>query len=473
MLRFLFRRFLLIIPTLILLSILAFFLSKLAPGDPVADRIEGTDSRQAFRDQSELKRLAYIREARELGLHLPEFYISIRRTSIPDTINRILPLAERKACLSLTRKYGNWALLQEFRDHISRIERLALQLSDPKHTHDLLSTCSFIRRSSSVEQIAGYLDELDAIPSIDDRLDQALLQATSIFDRFVQSGKNVQSYLPGFAWHGIDNQYHRWAGKILKGDFGISAVDGRPVGTKITEALRWTLLINIPVIFIAFLIAIPLGVESARCKSSTMDKVSSNVLFGLYAMPSFWLATLFVVFLTTSEYGAWTDLFPSQGLGNYHYASGTLQRWGILAAHLFLPILSLTLGTLAYLFRQMRNSILAEMSKDYILLARAKGLNESRVTWKHAFPNALFPVITIIGGIFPAAISGSVIIEVIFNIPGMGRLLYMSILAKDWNVVFATLLLAGFLTVVGYLIADILYSVTDPRVSLYQKKRDL
>lgn len=473
MLRFLFKRLLLIIPTLILLSMLAFFLSKLAPGDPVADRLEGSDSRQAFRNQGEMQRLAYTREAKALGLHLPVFYFTIRRASIPDTINRILPLAERRACLYLIRQHGNWPLLQEFRLHISQIEQFAGQLADPDQNHALVSACGFIRRASSAQQIEGYLDELGALPSINGQLDEAISQAISIFERFVVAGKGLRSYLPGLSWHGIDNQYHHWAGKILNGDFGVSAVDGRPVGTKISEALRWTLLINIPVIIIAFLIAIPLGVEAARRKGSTLDKLSSNALFALYAMPSFWLATLFVVFLTTSEYGVWTDWFPSQGLGNYQYASGTLNRWSILAAHLFLPILSLTLGTLAYLFRQMRNSILAEMSKDYILLARAKGLSESRVAWKHAFPNALFPIITIIGGIFPAVISGSVIIEVIFNIPGMGRLLYMSILAKDWQVVFATLLLAGFLTVVGYLIADILYSAADPRVSLYQKKKDL
>ncbi|MDX1410254.1 MAG: ABC transporter permease, partial [Saprospiraceae bacterium] len=155
----------------------------------------------------------------------------------------------------------------------------------------------------------------------------------------------------------------------------------------------------------------------------------------------------------------------TSGIGSYRYLSG-LDRLGSLVAHLFLPVLCLLLAALAYLTRQMRGAMLSEMGKDYIRMARVKGLSDRAVYWKHAFRNALFPMITLVGAAIPASISGSVIIEVIFNIPGMGRLLYDGILRQDWPVVFTIVLLSALLTVIGYLVSDLLYRIVDPRVRI-------
>ncbi len=247
---------------------------------------------------------------------------------------------------------------------------------------------------------------------------------------------------------------------------GRSQIDGRPVSARIGEAIGWTLRLNGIAILLAFTISLVLGVLMARYVDSRADRIVSSLLFVLFAIPSFWLAMLCVVFLTTPEYGAWTNLFPTGGVGTIPAGASFWEYLWIRSSHMTLPVFCLMSGTLAYLTRQMRGGMLRELRQDYIKLARAKGITEGRVHWYHALRNALFPMITLVGAAIPAAISGSVIIEVIFSIPGMGRLLFYSILASDWPVVYAMVLLAAMLTIIGYFISDILYYKADPRVKL-------
>ena len=285
----------------------------------------------------------------------------------------------------------------------------------------------------------------------------------------VQKYKAVQAnasphllYIPAFYWHGFDNQYHNWLAGFFKGDFGISCIDRRPVADKLIEALYWTIVLNSLAIFFAYIIAIPLGVFSAVKRDSFFDRATSLILFMLFSLPTFWIATMLVMFFTTPDYGL--DIFPSVGLGNYRTDIGKWERLLEVSGHLILPVFCLTYGVLAILSRQMRGGMLEVLQQDYIRTARAKGLAPKTVIWKHAFRNALFPIITLFAAVFPAAIAGSVIIEVIFNIPGMGSLMFEAILARDWPVVYAVLMLGAILTMIGLLVADILYALVDPRV---------
>ena len=215
-------------------------------------------------------------------------------------------------------------------------------------------------------------------------------------------------------------------------------------------------------ILLAYGLSIPLGVWMARHAGSARDQWTTLLLYTLYSIPGFWLGTLLLVFLTTPEYGL--DIFPSIGLGDLRPDDS---GWDILitrTSHLFLPVFCLTYGSLAYLTRHVRNAMLHELKQDYIRAAWARGLSERQVIWRHAFRNALFPLITLFGAVLPAALAGSVAIEVIFNIPGMGRLTYASIVSQDWPVVYGVLFLAAMLTLAGSLLADLLYSRADPRV---------
>lgn len=269
----------------------------------------------------------------------------------------------------------------------------------------------------------------------------------------------------------LSKNLEQFTGKgFLRGDFGISYMDNRPVATKIGEALYWTLLMNFFAILISYLISIPLGVKSATWKMqnrSTIDNINTTTLFVLYSLPSFWIGTILMVFLTTPEYGL--DWFPSGGVQDLEIAQDkNASFWTVfldILHHMILPIFCITYGSLAFLSRQMRSSMLGVVRQDYIRTARAKGLSERKVIWKHGFRNSLFPIITLFSSVFPRALSGSIAIELIYTIPGMGTLVFTSIVARDWPVVFTIVMFAAILTMIGNLIADILYAVVDPRVS--------
>lgn len=259
---------------------------------------------------------------------------------------------------------------------------------------------------------------------------------------------------------------------FLRGDFGVSYIDKKTVAEKISIALYWTVIMNVFAIFIAYLISLPLGIRSAVWKlqgRKAIDNVNTTVLFVLYSLPSFWIGTLLLVFLTTSEYSPWLDWFPTSGAQDLDLLRDeTATTWDRIldaAHHLVLPIFCITYGTLAYLSRQMRGSMLNVLRQDYIRTARAKGLPENKVVQKHGFRNALFPIITLFSSVFPRALSGAIAIELIYAIPGMGQLVLFSISMRDWPVVFTVVMFVAIMTMVGNLIADILYAIVDPRVS--------
>ncbi len=223
-----------------------------------------------------------------------------------------------------------------------------------------------------------------------------------------------------------------------------------------------TMTISLISIFFTYLIAVPLGVFSARKKGKFSDNVTTTGLFILYSLPNFWIATLMIIYLCQPQYLNW---FPAYGLGEVDPSMGFFERLGIRAYHIVLPLICWTYGSLAYLSRQMRGGMLNVLSLDYIRTARAKGLEENTVIWKHAFRNSLLPVITLFANVFPLMISGSIVIEVIFSLPGMGKMLLDAIVFKDFPVVFTLVMMTSLLTMIGYLIADILYAIVDPRIT--------
>jgi peptide/nickel transport system permease protein len=253
------------------------------------------------------------------------------------------------------------------------------------------------------------------------------------------------------------------SGGFIRGDFGFSYLDKRPVWSKMKDALPWTLLLNFVSIFLAYVIAIPLGVWSARKKGSLADNIVTFILFLLNSLPVFWIATLMITFLTTEEYGM--NWFPTFGLGEIDSEMTWLDIAIERGVHIILPIICLTYGSWAYLSRQMRGGVLSVLRQDYIRTARAKGLADNKVIWKHAFRNSLIPIITIFASIFPSAIAGAFIIENIFAIPGMGKLSFEGLIARDYPMVFTVMLLSAILTLIGNLVADIMYAVVDPRIS--------
>lgn len=251
-------------------------------------------------------------------------------------------------------------------------------------------------------------------------------------------------------------------------DFGKSFIDNRPVLDKMLERVPVTLIMNLLAIIIAYSIAIPLGVYSSTHPGTAFDRVSTFVLFALYSLPVFWIGTLAVTFLANPEFISW---FPSGGLRSPAASAGWSfwQRFTDYAWHLALPMVVYVYADFAFISRQMRSSMLEVIRQDYVRTARAKGLDEKRVIYKHALRNALIPLITIIAALVPNLIGGSVIVETIFSIPGMGELSYKALIARDYPMIMAVFTISATLTLVGMLLSDILYSVADPRIS-YGKK---
>ncbi len=265
--------------------------------------------------------------------------------------------------------------------------------------------------------------------------------------------------------YGLDKplhvQYLDWLSRLVRLDFGNSmSSDARPVLDKIMERLPLTVGMNVASLLLTLLIAVPIGVLSAWKQNSLLDRSVTVLVFLGFAMPGFWLALLLMLFL-----GIEHQWLPLSGLTSMDYAalSPLGRAWDILQ-HLIMPIIVYTVGGIAGMSRFMRSSMLEVLRQDYILTARAKGLSARTVIFRHALRNALLPVITLLGLSVPGLIGGSVIIESIFALPGLGQLFYAAVMARDYTMIMGNLVLGAVLTLIGNLLADLCYGLADPRI---------
>jgi peptide/nickel transport system permease protein len=268
-----------------------------------------------------------------------------------------------------------------------------------------------------------------------------------------------ESWTKNPAW----KRYLKWLGKTVTLDFDRSFTDERPVIDKIADALPVTIGLNVFAIFVIYLVSIPIGVMAAVKRGSTFDSVSSVALFLLYSVPSFWLGTILITTLSSERR---LNVFPSVGLHSIASENASylpwLRDWG---AHLVLPMIVITYAGFSGLSRYVRTSMLETISQDYVRTARAKGLPERLVIYKHALRNSMITIVTLLAGLLPGMIGGSVIVETIFTLHGMGWLGFEAILERDYPVIMAITTFSAVLTLVGILLSDILYTFVDPRIS--------
>ncbi len=273
------------------------------------------------------------------------------------------------------------------------------------------------------------------------------------------------------AIYGLDQplyvQYGRWLKRILTFDFGESLRDHRPIADKLMERIPVSIQLSGTALLMAYLIAIPLGVYSATHQYKTGDKITTVVLFTLYSLPNFWVATMAIVYLGGGDFWNVFPVFGLQSIGAQNWPFWTRvqdQLW-----HLILPVTCMTYYTFAALSRYMRSSMLEVIRQDFIRTARAKGLSERLVVYRHALRNSLIPIVTLMADLLPALIGGSIVVETIFSIPGMGQLSFEAVLNRDYPLIMAIFTLSAMLTLVGILLADVLYTVVDPRIA-YEKR---
>ncbi|MEJ2541985.1 MAG: ABC transporter permease [Gemmatimonadota bacterium] len=261
-------------------------------------------------------------------------------------------------------------------------------------------------------------------------------------------------------------RYFRWLLSFVRGDFGYSVASNMPVSRRILAALPNTFVLASISLLLAFAAGILMGVVQAVRQYSLLDSALSTASLFFYSMPSFWLAIMLIlVFSVNASQWGWPVALPVSGVvGTDHDLLGPLEQLQDRARHLVLPVLSLTLVLAAGVARYVRTSMLEVIRQDYIRTARAKGLSEFRVIFKHGLRNGLIPVVTLLGLSLPSLLSGTVFIEYVFSWPGVGKLLVDSILQRDYPVVLAGTFLLGGMVVVGNLVADLLYGVVDPRI---------
>ncbi|MDL2266701.1 ABC transporter permease [Desulfovibrio sp. OttesenSCG-928-G15] len=266
-------------------------------------------------------------------------------------------------------------------------------------------------------------------------------------------------------FYGLDRplyqQYADWLSRLVRLDFGNSmSSDSRPVIDKIAERLPFTIWFNVCTLALTLIFAIPIGVIAAKKRGSLFDKSTTLLVFLGFSMPGFWLALLLMV-----QFSIELQWLPLSGITSMDYDSLSLfGKMLDISKHLALPVFVATFGSLAGWSRFLRSSVLEVLRQDYILTARAKGLPERTILFRHALSNALLPLITMLGLSVPGLIGGSVILEQIFSLPGMGQLFYNAVMARDYPLIMGNLVLGAGLTLAGNLLADFCYSLADPRI---------
>jgi peptide/nickel transport system permease protein len=489
MIQYIIRRLLYFIPTLIAVSLLAFIISVNAPGDPVDRMLSVTNGEgQGSQDYNQEQQAKYWRK--KLGLDLPLFYFSVTPLSEPAFVHSLYDNREVSSLQQLSRWSGNSEATEAF--HNARIALIQLFKSGESGlTDSVANKMSFdltgLKYAGTIAEATARLESLQLEVKTNHGLSiasNAIVFVTQKLEALQASQTYWKTFIPVISFH-KSNQYHRWifgdgnwlTGKnsvfskgIVRGDFGISYQTRQPVAEVISEKFYWSLFFSMMSVLLAYLISIPLGVYAGATKNSAFDKGTSLLLFILYSMPSFWVATLLLMTFANPDIFSW---FPASGIkpvGGYPDGSSLLSRIQLSLPYIILPLICYTYSSFAFLSRTMRISVVEAMNEDYIRTAKAKGLPFRLVVFRHALRNSLLPLITVFANIFPLAIGGSVILETIFTIPGMGYETVQSIQNQNYPMIVAVFTITGFLTMLGYLVADILYAAADPRITLTTKR---
>jgi peptide/nickel transport system permease protein len=260
-------------------------------------------------------------------------------------------------------------------------------------------------------------------------------------------------------------QYLYWLRGAVVFDFGPSIIDRRPVRERIAEKLPATFQLNLIAFLLAASIGIPIGLWSATRSGHLAERASAVGFFLLYSLPSFWVALLLMQWLSVRF-----NLLPLFGMTSNDFSEMTpWQQFVDRARHIVLPVITMTYAQLAIFARFTKSAVTEVIRQDFIVAARAKGVRETALLWRHAFRNALMPLITLLGITIPYLISGSVIVEQIFQWDGIGLLYYDAILARDYPTVMGLTVATAVMTLLAALLADILYAVADPRVRLGER----
>jgi peptide/nickel transport system permease protein len=476
------RRLLVMIPTFVGISLVLFLMLNLAPGRPGATQ-QGTDLAADIRGERTQESYRIFRE--QFHLDKPVLFntrFALDASDVADAVRRVAGVepasaAERIRAQEQLEDFGYYAvphLIQVMSEADSAAElrvrdvaayflrlnarRPLVDPFDPDPSPELKA------RNRAIEAENARVRELRyALEDPEPRKREILADWISWYDE--RRADWEYDGLDRLRIFTLETRFASYWRNLLRLDFGVSLVSREPVVTTLLHKLRYSLSLSLTSLLLAYLISIPLGIYSAVFKDTRSDRSLTMSLFMLYSLPSFFSATLLLFFFSSgSDYPA-LRIFPTGGWRSRDaMAMTSLQQIGDIAWHLVLPVLCLTYGSLAALSRYMRTGLLDVIRSDYVRTARSKGLSEWRVIGKHAVRNGLLPILTLLGGLLPAVLGGSVIIEYIFGIPGMGLWVVESIYQRDYNAIMAIQLFSTVLVLVGLLLTDLSYALVDPRI---------
>jgi peptide/nickel transport system permease protein len=482
------KRVLIMIPTFLGVSLMIWLVMTLAPGEPGGEEGRGdfgsdpsqntenrerqNQSQRMFREQFALNRPRFWNDWTSLGKDEVREHLDIVRAGT--RVHGAGPVKESRRQLEDYGKYAVPALLELLQETTGEEQDLVLAyLKNSAYQFKTIYPKGHKPTESETENDRRIQRENDRLksPLLTWKPGAAPSERAGVVENWLgwyeeQGGSGRWDYRDSWWTRArialTDTQFGRYWGNLLTGDLGLSFSEKVPVLGLIRSKLKYSLSLAVPSFLLAWIIAVFLGVTSAAKHNTWIDQGMGVGLFMLYSIPSFLMATVVQVGLAVKL--GW---FPTSGFESKDAAT-MLNTWGHfldVLQHLTLPLFCYTYGSLAYISRQARSGMLEVMKSDFVRTARAKGVRERGVLWKHAARNGMMPLITLLGTALPILLAGSVVIEYIFQINGFGLLMINSIFQKDYNVVMGVSLISAALTLIGLLIADILYASVDPRVS--------
>lgn len=456
------KRILLFIPTLLVLSVIGFAITVNAPGDPV-DRLFTSDNSNPH--NTLLTRRLKQEKRHQLGLDLPVFYLSIGTLADINPYPFTADKDEREAIVELSRYAGNASAVKTYEETLRNTADEIETLPEGAQKDEIASDIKILYAEGRYDEIGRNIYILDGLLKKTGRSGSAA-SLVGAYESLEKSRQAWKMYIPSIHWYGLNNQYHRWLSNILlHGNLGVSYHTQLPLMQQLKSKIGWSFILSFSSLLLAYLISIPIGLYAAYRQNGWFDRLSATLLFALYSIPTFFGGLLLLLLFANPDMLSW---FPESGIADptiYNPDWPFYERVMHHLPYLVLPVITYTYSYLAFYSRQMRIGAVEVMQQDFIRTARAKGLPDRSILWKHVFRNALLPIVTLFADAFPLAVAGAVIIETIFAIPGMGQGLYSAVLTYDYPVIVGVFLIFGAMTLIGYLVSDILYAVVDPRIS--------
>lgn len=455
MLKFVAKRLLRFIPVLFCITLLGFVLTSSMPGDPVEQVLiarYGAGIKDNLLGSQKLKE-----ELRaEMGLNKPLFYFSINAYNSCDTLYKIQSPSKKNAMSRLTDQYGCWPEIESYFEKITSL----IANKDPAEHH--LRSLEIEYDSEGIKNLLQQISEQSA---------QAARDLETAFSSIKAKKSLPGNYLPTINFHGTDNQYHTWLfgndkgrNGIIRGDFGLSFQTGEPIDQFIWKKLGYSMELIFFSMILAFALAIPTGMRLSRVKSAKKRDRLAIPIYLMYSIPTYLGGTLLIFFFANDQALHW---FPESGLYKLGYHPEEHSYFENLAQafpFMVLPIITFGYSSFAFVSKLTKNIITEELQQDYVRTAMSKGLSLRQAIRKHVLKNTLIPLITLFTQILPAAVGGTIIIEMIFQYPGLGQAVYESALNSNYPVIIAVFTITGMLTLTAYLLADLLYALVNPKL---------